>query len=197
MKEEKERNVQVGGDFANIFDAKDYLAMLNTSDQAACVLRGHMVLEEFVDLWANKVTDCDDLFGGIFVPFKTKLVMGKNLGMSEEIFKVLDKVNDIRNRFGHRRGYELDQQTIDALKNRVNTISGPENINNCEDFHLFRSGIAPDGQRREISHTYHEGDDRMKFVIIFVILMLKLCWWMQSEFQQRGIKYTIIARVDG
>jgi len=39
----------ISGDFSRIFDATDYMAMVNGTDEAACVLRGHLVLEEFLN----------------------------------------------------------------------------------------------------------------------------------------------------
>ncbi len=61
----------VGGDFSRIFEAKDYLAMLNVPDEATCVLRGHLILEEVLNIWSSKLTDTEDLFKGGFVSFKT------------------------------------------------------------------------------------------------------------------------------
>ena len=190
-----ERHVPIGGDFSKIFDHGDYLAMVNIPDQAACVLRAHLILEEALNLWANKVTNCSDLFGGTFVPFKTKLVISKNLGFDGEFFEILDKINVIRNRYSHRRGYELDAQSIESIRNKVNAITEPATLLKCEEFSVFISGKNSSGQAREITHTYKEGDDRVKFLIIFVMLMLKLAWWMQNDFQKRGISYTIISGI--
>lgn len=65
-----EDHVAIGGDFNKIFDYRDYLAMLNVPDEAMCILRAHLILEEALGLWASKVTETDDLFSGTFVPFK-------------------------------------------------------------------------------------------------------------------------------
>ncbi|MGN2431451.1 hypothetical protein [Pseudomonas syringae] len=92
-------HVAVGADFSRIFDPNDFLAMINIPDEAMCVLRGHLILEEFLNLWCSKLTNTEDLYSGTFVPFKTKLVISKNLGMSGEIFIVADRINEVRNRF--------------------------------------------------------------------------------------------------
>lgn len=99
----------VGGDFSNVFDHEDYLAMVNTLDDSTLVLKAHLILEEFLGIWASKLTKTDDLFAGTFVPFKTKLVIGMNLGLSKELCEVLGRFNDVRNRFSHRRKYKIER----------------------------------------------------------------------------------------
>ena len=188
-----DKQVAVGGDFNRIFDHKDYLAMISIPDEATCILRGHLILEEVLNLWSSKVTDTDDLYAGIFVAFKTKLVVSKNLGMSEELFTVLDKVNEIRNKFSHRKGYQLEKSQIEALKNRVDSIVESAKVQKCETFHVFVGGKDENGNPKEITYTWDKSDNRVKFVLVFVILMLKLTHWIQNEFNRRGIEYTIVS----
>ena len=188
-----DRQVAVGGDFNRIFDHKDYLTMISIPDEATCILRGHLILEEVLNLWSSKLTDTDDLYAGIFVSFKTKLVVSKNLGMSEELFTVLDKINEIRNKFSHRKGYQLEKSQIEALKNRVDSIVESAKIQNCETFHIFVGGKDENGNPKEITYTWNKSDNRVKFVLVFVILMLKLTHWIQNEFNKRGIEYTIVS----
>jgi hypothetical protein len=186
-------HVAVGGDFNRIFDHKDYLAMISIPDEATCILRGHLILEEVLNIWSSKITNTEDLYAGIFVSFKTKLVVSKNLGISEEIFSVLDKVNDIRNKFSHRKGYQLENSQIESLKTKVNGITSSALMQNCETFHVFVGGKDEHGNPKEITYTWDSSDNRVKFVLIFVILMLKITHWIQGEFISRGIEYTIIS----
>lgn len=48
-------HVGVGGDFARVFDAEDYMAMVNALDEATVVLRAHLVLEEFLNIWPREL----------------------------------------------------------------------------------------------------------------------------------------------
>lgn len=187
------KQVAVGGDFNRIFDHKDYLAMISVSDEATCILRGHLILEEVLNLWSSKVTNTEDLYAGIFVSFKTKLVVSKNLGMSEELFTVLNKVNDIRNKFSHRKGYQLEKSQIESLKNRVDDVVESAKVQKCEVFHVFVGGKDKNGNLKEITYTWDDSDNRVKFVLVFVILMLKITYWIQNEFNSRGINYTIVS----
>lgn len=190
-------HVPVGGDFSQIFDHKDYLAMIGIPDEATCILRGHLILEEVLNLWSSKLTQTADLYAGAFVPFKTKLVVSKNLGLSEELYRVLDKINEVRNRFSHRKGYELEDSVIESLKTRVNEIVPSAEVQKCETFHVFVGGKDQDGNPKEITYTWESSGNRVKFVLIFVILMLKLTQWIQEEFINRGINYTIISTAKG
>lgn len=186
--------IAVGGDFNRIFDHEDYLAMISIPDEATCILRGHLILEEVLNLWSSKLTNTEDLYAGIFVSFKTKLVVSKNLGMGDELFTVLDKVNDIRNKFSHRKGYQLEKSQITSLKNYVDDAVRPAKIRKCEAFHLFVGGKDENGNPKETTYTWENSDNRVKFVLVFVILMLKLIHWIQNEFIGRGINYTIISK---
>jgi hypothetical protein len=188
-----ETHVPVGGDFNRIFDHTDYLAMINIPDEATCILRGHLILEEVLNLWSSKLTKTEDLYAGTFVPFKTKLVISKNLGIPDDIFSILDKINEIRNKFSHRKGYELEKSMIEALKNKINNAVKTETIQDCETFHVFVGGKDQAGNPTEVTYTWESSNNRIKFVLLFVILMLKLTQWIQGEFQERGIEYNIIS----
>lgn len=187
------KQVVVGGDFNRIFDHKDYLAMISIPDEATCILRGHLILEEVLNLWSSKVTNTEDLYAGIFVSFKTKLVVSKNLGLSEELFTVLDRVNEIRNKFSHRKGYQLEKSQIESLKNRIDDVVESARVQKCGTFHVFVGGKDENGNLKEITYTWEESDNRVKFVLVFVILMLKLTHWIQNEFISRGINYSIVS----
>lgn len=190
-----ENHVAVGGDFNKIFDHKDFLSMINIPDEATCVLRGHLILEEILNLYSSKLTNTEDLFEGPFISFKNKLHICKNLGLHEEVFETFDKINNIRNRFSHRKGYALQNSETNALKDRINKIIESAKVQNCEDFHVFTSGKDQNGNTKEIRYTWENSDNRIKFVLLFVILLLKVTYWIQEEFNNRGIKYKIIETI--
>ena len=39
----------IGGDFANVFDNSDYIALINSTDTAGIILRTHLILEDFIN----------------------------------------------------------------------------------------------------------------------------------------------------
>lgn len=186
-------HVAVGGDFSRIFDPKDFLAMINIPDEALCVLRAHLILEEFLNLWSAKVTGVEDLYSGAFVSFKLKLVISKNLGLPDEFFTIINKINDIRNRFSHRKGHTLEGSMIDSLKTKVDSLTSAMQLQKCDDFEVFTSGLDQHGNRVSNTRTWKESDSRIKFLILFVIFMLKFTQWMQDAFNTRSISYEIAA----
>lgn len=186
-------HVAVGGDFANVFDHEDYIAMINATDEVAVVLRAHLILEEFLNIWASRVTKTDDLFLSTFVPFKTKLCIASNLGLADEYRNFLDKFNDIRNSYSHRRKFTMQQSQLDGLCLKVDAMSATRAILPCKKFQLYISGKTPDGTDKEITYTWETADMKKRIMLVFVLFVLNFVTWMQEEFKKRGISYTIIA----
>ena len=185
-------HVAIGGDFNRIFDHRDFLAMVSIPDEATCILRAHLILEEVLNLWSGKLTGTEDLYAGGFVPFRTKLIISRNLGLPDDLFIVLDKINEIRNRFSHKKGYVLEGSQVDALRKKVDPLVPEAKLLPCEEFHAHVGGKDAEGNQVEKIYKWGDGENRIRFVIVFVILMLKITHWMQQEFHQRGIQYTIV-----
>lgn len=185
-------HVAVGGDFARVFDHEDYLVMFNSLDEASVVLRAHLILEEFLNIWCGRLTGTDDLFAGTFVPFKTKLVVARNLGMASEYVEILDKINEVRNRYSHRRKYVLEQSTLDGLKNKVNALPSDPPLLPCEQYHIFAQGKDQFGRPQEVRHEWSTTDIKKRVLLVFVQLVMKFVQWMQAEFTRRGVHYNLV-----
>lgn len=189
---EPHTHVSVGGDFARVFDHEDYLAMVNSLDEASVVLRAHLILEEFLNIWSSRITRAEDLFAGTFVPFKTKLWVCRNLGLSDEYFEVLDKFNEVRNRYSHRRKYALELSTLDALRMKVDALASDPELLSCDQFELFIEGTDSNDQRKQITHTWATADTKKRIIVVLVVFVLKLVQWMQREFNARGVHYNLV-----
>lgn len=185
-------HVGVGGDFARVFDPEDYLTMVNALDEATVVLRAHLVLEEFLNIWAARVTATEDLFEGGFVPFKTKLFICKNLGFDAGFADVFARVNTIRNRYSHRRKYKLEDSGLVELRDSVDALPSPQPLLPCERFEIYLDGQDANGNRKQVNHTWATADTKKRMALVQVILVLKLVQWMQHEFNTRGIEYNLV-----
>ena len=122
----------IGGDFANVFDNSDYIALINSTDTAGIILRTHLILEDFINIWCSKITGTEDLFDGPFIAFKAKLNISKNLGLDKQFYDVLDKFNTIRNRYSHRRQYLLEESSLDSLCTSIDMLPPTEKILSCQ-----------------------------------------------------------------
>jgi hypothetical protein len=185
-------HVTVGGDFSRVFDPEDYMTMVNALDEATVILRAHLVLEEFLNIWASRVTATEDLFEGGFVPFKTKLFICKNLGFAPEFAEVLDRVNTIRNRYSHRRKYQLEESGLVSLRDAVNALPSQKPFVPCEKFEIYLEGQDAKGARKKLTYTWATADTKKRIALVQVILVLKLVQWMQQEFDARGMKYNLV-----
>ena len=184
----------IGGDFANVFDNSDYIALINSTDTAGIILRTHLILEDFINIWCSKITGTEDLFDGPLIAFKAKLNISKNLGLDKQFYDVLDKFNTIRNRYSHRRQYLLEESSLDSLCTSIDMLPPTEKILSCQKFSIFISGTnTSTGEKVQQEYQYKEADLNKKIIIIFIVLVMKLLIWMQSEFVRRGISYTIIS----
>jgi hypothetical protein len=186
-------HIRVEGDFARVFDAEDYKTMINALDEATVVLRAHLVMEEFLNVWAARVTGTEDLFDGIFVSFKTKLAICQNLGFDARFAKVLDKLNEIRNRYSHRRKYQLEENKLKALRDAVDALPASSPMQPCSEFEIWLEGTDQTGARRQVTYTWATADMKKRLTLVQVIAVLKLVQWMQEAFTARGIKYELIA----
>ncbi len=185
-------HVSIGGDFGRVFDAEDYMTMVNALDEATVVLRAHLVLEEFLNIWGARATATEDLFEGGFVPFKTKLFICKNLGFHSEFAEVFDRVNTIRNRYSHQRKYKLEDSALDGLRNAVDALPSIHPLLPCEQFEIYLEGQDASGIRKGFTYTWATADIKKRMALVQVVLVLKLVHWMQQEFNSRGIKYNLV-----
>lgn len=184
--------VGVGGDFGRVFDPEDYLTMVNALDEATVVLRIHLVLEEFLNIWSSRITKTEDLFDGTFVQFKTKLIICRNLGLNSAFTEVIDKINDIRNRYSHRRKYKIEENALLSLRDKISALPSEQELLPCEKFEIYLDGVDQNGKRKQISYNWHTADTKKRLAIIQVILVLKLVQWMQKEFNARSISYNLV-----
>jgi len=94
----------------------------NSKDELDVILRGFLIAEFYVnDFIETELPNGGGLTHGN-IPFATKLEIIKATdakGLLEKHIRQLKTFSDIRNRFAHRLGYELQQGDIDRLLNAM------------------------------------------------------------------------------
>lgn len=189
--ETEQRLVSLSGDFSTLFDIEDYQLMFKSPDEITIILRAHLILEEFLNLWCSKITNTKDLFSGSVISFQVKLTIAKNLGLDAEYASVLERFNAIRNKFSHVRKHKITTRDIDSLRIQINSLSSQMKLQPCEKFHVYGQGLNEFGEKIETTHNWEESA-KVQILILFVQLMLKITQYMQSSFIARGIKYDLI-----
>ncbi|MGR3978733.1 hypothetical protein FW754_13940 [Acinetobacter sp. 1207_04] len=192
--EDGSKHVPIGGDFAKVFTSDDYIALVNSTDTSGVVLRAHLILEDFINIWCSKITGTEDLFDGPFIGFKTKLNIAKNLGLDQQLYNILDKFNAIRNKYSHRRQYKLEQSAFDSLVALVNSLPSKGRFLPCEELSITIGGIDRETNERVVKEfLWNDADLNKRIVILFVQLTMKFLLWMQSEFDSKAIAYELIS----
>ena len=85
--------------------------------------------------------------------------------------------------------YRLEINEVESLKDKVNQIDFGAKLANCENFEAYAIGPGPDGNPVKIVHKWEGSDNRVRFLILFVILCLKVTHWLQIDFG-KGILIT-------
>lgn len=82
-----ETHVLLGGDFCSVFDQEDYMIMFNSLDEISVVLRAHLILEEFLNIWCSRIGGLKPQGKG--AGFMRKLKSAKDLGLSQEYYIII------------------------------------------------------------------------------------------------------------
>ena len=117
---------RLGGDFSEPFDLETIKALLETKDTIGSVLRIHFCFERFLDLWCNKITNCEDFFnfgkGNGRATFSMKIAISVKLGLPIELATVLRKFNSIRNTFAHQTNIKISNQNFNDIRHLIDQI---------------------------------------------------------------------------
>lgn len=181
--------IRIDGDFTSIYNLKNMEGLINANDEISVILRGHLILEEFLNLWIEKNINYN-IFDDGFFSFKTKLNISKKIGLPSDYFDALNSINTLRNKLSHRIGYQVQESELNVIKSKVDRIDIGDSLLNCEQItttRVYHIGGSAESETR----NWQSSDINNKLVIIFVILAIKLTTWIQKEFIYRNISYRI------
>lgn len=181
---------KISGDFEKIFDLGNMNSLINSNDEIAIMLRGHLILEEFLNLWATKITDTNDLFSDNFYTFKIKLSLAEKLGFRNDFVKCFDAINKLRNKLSHKIGYKISGSELESIKALVDNIGMDNLFYKCEQYYIGKEGILK-SEKHSVIEDWQNMDNKNRFLVVICILFLKVIFWMQTEFINRNIKLQI------
>lgn len=181
---------RTGGDLAAAFNTETINALINTKDLIGAVLRIHFCLEEFLNVWCSKITQCENFFDfNDRVSFEMKLAIAKKLGLSNELHAIFKVINKIRNKFAHKTNVEISDQELNDIRHAINripsygsepipAIGSPECVGNI------------DG--REISWDMENVTVFDRLTLIYFIFSMKCLSVFNKEFTDRNIEFSFV-----
>lgn len=165
-------------------DLEVLVKMVETEDDVGCVLRSHLVLEQFLNVYVSDRVGVKNFFSEMRLRFSDKLNIAERLGLNYEIFAALKMLNRIRNNIAHESNFCVEINDVEKLKSAVwNVRFKGEKFPTPEDMKLY---IAPGG-RADKSQTYDfsTGDVRVKFILVVGGMLSKCTFWLHKDAVER------------
>lgn len=184
---------KIGGDFLEPFDLETISALLYTKDIIGAVLRIHFCFEEFLDLWCDKVTYCEDFFDFSKikkvgrVSFRMKIAISQKLGLPSELVDVFKKFSDLRNDFAHEVNTKISDQQFDDIRHLIDKIPsyGERTIPK-----MNHPSWKPQFDDRILFWSMPDISKTDKLLLIYFTFSMKLISIFTKEFAEKGIPFS-------
>lgn len=150
-----------------------FLAACQTEDDIGVVLRLHLLLEKDLEAWCICATENENIFQGfgenLSLDFAAKAQLAHNLGLSEDLHKVIKRLNKVRNSRAHQvENFSITSSEIDSLSALVG-FNYPPNLLEMDAF-LAKIDDGP-----IYSFKSSETPLRIKFMMLFSMLKMRMC----------------------
>jgi hypothetical protein len=158
---------------ALVFSPDNIIRLAESNDPIGTVLHAHLMIEEFLVAWSEKQLDQTDLITGLKIGFDARLELAKRLGLDSQAVAAIKKIDQIRNRLGHRLGYTLEKSEVDSFADAVDAFDvSKAATNSCKDESI--AAEYSDGRERLPKTHYANASTHLRFVIVFGALSRKL-----------------------
>ncbi|WP_421594976.1 hypothetical protein [Rahnella sp. PD4] len=130
------------------FEAETVMKVMREENDLANCLTTHLALERFIEAWICGYTEIEDLFindsknkekSRFSLGFMGKAQLAQRMGLPIKAFRIIDKLNSIRNGFAHRTNFEgaSHQDFMDLIK-KVDELPsyGMKSLNDA-DYEVF------------------------------------------------------------
>lgn len=181
--------VKLNHDFAKFLEQSYYIDALNYNSDAACLLRLHLLAEQFLNVFLDDYPSENQKKFLKAKYFDQKNQIAVALGMPTELASALSLLGKIRNKFAHSLEYQLNKNAdvrlyIDLVNKfqveQLNESNGWGPITN--DFYI--AGInTKTNQEQRINIT---DGPRAAFTIATYILLTKAGLWAVNALNQIG-----------
>ena len=181
--------VRIGGDVIGAFDDEIITALTNTQDLIGAVLRIHFCLEEFLNIWCNKITNNSDFFDFGFIGFDKKIKIAKKLGLSEDLAVIFKLFNNIRNRYAHDTSAKITIDQLNDIRLRIDLLPnfGTTPIPKCDD-PKFETLVG----NKNLSWGGTDITTKDRMVFLYFVFSMKILGSYAREFQKKIISFTYV-----
>lgn len=178
--------VRIGGDVQGAFDDEVITALANTQDLIGAVLRVHFCLEEFLNIWCNKVTDNNDFFDFGFIGFDKKIKIAVKLGLSESLAGIFKLFNSIRNKYAHDTSAKITIEQLNDIRIKIDGLPnfGSQSIPKCDD-PSFQTPVG----NKVLSWNGVDISTKDRLVFLYFVFSMKILGIYVAEFNKRGITF--------
>lgn len=152
---------------------QNFISACETEDDIGVVLRIHLLLEKDIEVWCACASQNGKFFAGfgenLNLDFAAKNQLAFNFGLSEVLYKVIKRINKIRNIRAHQIDkFALTDSEIESLTTLLR-VNYPSNLLEVDAFQ------AQINQGPVFTLTDKETPLRIKFLMLYSILKMRLC----------------------
>lgn len=141
------------------FDPKTFEKIMLGNNKLASCLTTHLAIERFLEAWVCSYTGIKDLFINdpkdkskvrFSMNFIGKAKLAQRMGIPQDAYRIIEKLNNIRNNFAHQHDYEgaTHAEFIEIIKKIDELPSYGHKALGAEDYKVF----IDDGKNQQ---TYH------------------------------------------
>lgn len=158
---------------ARVFSPESFIRLADSNDPIGTILHAHLMMEELLVGWSETQLNRPGVISGLKIGFDARLELARRLGLAAELVDAVKKIDNIRNRIGHRLNYNLEQSEVDAFANSVDAFQVPNGSTlSCKE--EFIQTYDSEGRERIPKTKYTDAPPQIGFVIAFAALSRKL-----------------------
>lgn len=178
------------GELSQVFNPDNLKDMISSKDLIGVVLRIHFCLEEFLNLWCNKITGCEDFFD-FNITFNLKLKISQKLGLPSELKIVFDKFNSIRNQFAHRKDITSLESKLNDICYKIDEI--PTNISESPLIVKVKEAYIVSTQyEKKFCWDTPDISNIQKILLLYFAFKMKTLRIFYKEFSERGLSFSYV-----
>jgi hypothetical protein len=139
--------------------------ILLNDDELGAVVRAHILIEQYIDHYLSLAVSNNDYLNKMNIDFSNKTKLAVAMGLDEEIYKPINAITNIRNKFAHRDDFKLDNSDI---KNFYDSFTG-EDRNGIQEI-IAKNPDRPSG----LADKYSLLSVKEKFVLMVTFLAIRV-----------------------